>query len=72
MKLFKIAIKSEHYKFEHICYTMSEAYAAIVDAVSVFNLDTDLEEIMLSLVDMDRGELCSHEDERLLISIRGE
>lgn len=72
MKHFKIAIKADHHEFEHACYTISEAYDAIVDAVSVFNLDADLEEIMYSLVDMDRGELSAHEDKRFSMSIEEE
>lgn len=72
MKHFKIAIKADHHKFEHIYYTISEAYYAIIDAVFTFNLDADLEEIMYSLVDMDRGELSAHEDKRFLMSIEKE
>lgn len=72
MKHFKIAIKADHHEFEHVCYTISEAYDAIVDAVSVFNIDADLEEVMHSLVDMDRGKLIAHEGERFLISIEEE
>lgn len=72
MKHFKIAIKAEHHEFEHVCYTISEAYDAIVDAVSVFNIDADLEEVMHSLVDMDRGKLSAHEGEGFTISLRGE
>lgn len=72
MKHFKIAIKAGHHEFEHVCYTISEAYDAIVDAVSVFDIDTDLEEVMYSLVDMDRGKLSAHDGERFLISIEEE
>lgn len=72
MKHFKIAIKADHHKFEHVCYTISEAYDEIVDAVSVFDIDADLEEVMYSLVDMDRGKLSAYEDERFLISIEEE
>lgn len=72
MKHFEIAIKAVNHKFEHVCYTISEAYDTIVDAVSVFDIDTDLEEVMYSLVDIDRGNLISHEDQRFTISLRGE
>lgn len=72
MKHFKIAIKADHHEFEHACYTISEAFDAIVDAVSVFNIDADLEEVMHSLVDIDRGKIISHEDQRFTISLRGE
>ena len=72
MKHFEIAIKADYHKFEHVCYTISEAYDAIVDAVSVFNIDADLEEVIHSLVDIDRGNLISHEDERFTIALRGE
>ena len=72
MKHFKIAIKADHHKFEHACYTISEAYDAIVDAVSVFGIDVDLEEAMHSLVDIDRGNLISHEGQRFTKSLTEE
>lgn len=69
MKHFVIAISAGSHEFEYMCSTISEAYDAICDAVMVFGIDANLNTLMESLVDMNRGKLKSTKIHRLRIII---
>lgn len=69
MKHYRIGITAGRHRFEYACNTISEAYGAIQDAVIHFGLKQDLDNVMVVLASMRKGERLSHVNDRLKIEV---